>query len=177
MRKLLAIICITLFITGQVISQDSKIALHIYNPTNLFQKAGAKVEYRSDQMGFLVGAIQYYGSIPSYPGTQLGLEVRHYALSDLNMKKEKFIYARVLAGHQEHMNAKGDGFLSVSEVPEGNYYGAGAGIGRHFNYGHFFIDINAGLKYVYLDVKQEVAFYITGPASYLDLHFNVGFQF
>lgn len=177
MKKLFITLILSSILLSNGYGQESKVALHIYNPIGLFQKAGAKVEYRTNQIGFLFGAIQYYGSIPSYPGTQLGLEVRHYALSELNMKKERFLYARILTGHQNYMNAQGDGFMSVSEVPEGDYYGAGVGVGRHLNYGHFFIDLNAGLKYVASTVKQEAAFYITGPASYLDLHFNLGFQF
>ena len=62
-------------------------------------------------------------------------------------------------------------------MPEGNYYGAGAGVGRQWRYGHFFMDLNMGFKYVASQFKQASAFYITGPGSFLDLHFNIGLQF
>ncbi len=177
MKKLLITLIIFSVFLVDIYSQEHTLALHIYNPLGLFQKAGGKIEYRTNQMGILLGAIRYYGSMPSYPGTQFGLEWRRYSIQKAAKKSENFFYGRLLAGHQDHMNAKGDGFFAINEVPEGNYYGAGAGVGRHINYGHFFIDLNAGLKYVSSNVKQEAAFYLSGPASYLDLHFNLGFQF
>ena len=158
-------------------SQEPSFALHLYNPIDLFQKAGVKVEYRTHQMGFLIGAIQYYGTVPSYPGTQLGLEWRHYSIPVPEKKRENFFYARMLVGHQDHLAAQSSGFMSVNEIPQGDYYGAGAGVGRHYRFNHLFLDLNAGLKIVASTVKQESAFYLSGPASYLDLHFNCGFQF
>ncbi len=177
MKKLLIILIIFSVSLADIYSQERTVAFHIYNPLGLFQKAGGKIEFRTNQMGFLLGAIQYYGSLPSYPGTQFGLEWRHYSIAKPEKKSENFLYTKLIAGHQEHLDATGDGFFAVNEVPEGNYYGAGAGIGKHINYGHFFTDFNAGLKFVLSNVKQESTFYLSGPASYLDLHFNLGFQF
>jgi hypothetical protein len=51
------------------------------------------------------------------------------------------------------------------------------GVGRHINFNWFFMDVSTGLKIAYSTVKQANAFYIGGPASYFDLHFNFGFQF
>lgn len=177
MKKLIVTTVFSVIFLGHIFCKEPTIALHVYNPLGLIQKVGGKVEYRANRMGFLFGAIRYYGSIPSYPGTQFGLEWRKYSIPQPTKKAVNFFYTKLIAGHQEHLEAQGSGFLSVSEIPEGNYYGAGAGVGRHINFNHFFIDINAGLKYVASTVKQETAFYITGPASYLDLHFNFGFQF
>lgn len=177
MKKLILIlICSSVFLVNTY-CQESTFALHLYNPIGLFQKVGGKVEYRTNRMGILVGAIQYYGSTPTYPGTQLGLEWRNYSIPVPDRKGENFFYARMLAGHQEHLDAQGFGLFDVSEIPKGDYYGAGAGVGRHINFNHFFIDVNAGLKIVVSTVKQDDTFYLSGPASYLDLHFNCGFQF
>lgn len=177
MKKLVLILILFAISLESAYSQESKVAFHIYNPIGLYQKAGGKFEYRANQMGLLLCAIQYYGSSPSYPGTQLGLEWRRYSAPKVESKGENFFYTKFIAGHQNHMNSQGSGFFSVGDIPAGNYYGAGVGVGRHINYGHFFIDLNGGLKFSLSTVKQESAFYLSGPASYLDLHFNIGFQF
>lgn len=177
MKKLLITLSFVFLYMGFMYSQKSNFALHVYNPLGLFQKAGVKLEYRTNQSGFLLGAIQYYGTLPEYPGTQVGIEYRHYSVSEPEKRSENFFYAKALAGQQKHVTAHGDGFFSVNEVLSGNYYGAGAGVGRHINFGHFFFDLNAGLKAVASTVTQGQAFYITGPASVLDLHFNLGCQF
>lgn len=158
-------------------SQENKFALHLYNPIGLIQKAGIKLEYRTHQMGFLLSGIQYYGSLPRYPGTQGGLECRYYLKNDNTTGHESFLQAKGFAGYQQAVAASGDGFFSRFEVPEGNYYGLGFGGGRHFSYRAFFVDLHAGLKFARSTVEQEQAFYITGPASVLDFHFNLGFQF
>ena len=177
MKKLILISICSLTFLVNIYSQEPIFALHLYNPIGLVQKIGGKVEYRTNRMGFLIGAIRYYGSMPTYPGTQLGLEWRHYSVPVPDRKAENFFYTRMLAGHQDHVASQGSSFFSVGEIPQGDYYGAGAGVGRHISYGHFFIDLNAGLKIVVSSVKQESAFYLSGPASYLDLHFNCGLQF
>ncbi|MCF8373998.1 MAG: hypothetical protein K9H64_20415 [Bacteroidales bacterium] len=177
MKKLLITFLFTSLFVGLMYSQNSTFALHVYNPLGLFQKAGIKLEYRANRTGLLLGAIQYYGSLPEYPGTQIGFEWRRYAVPQPEKRGENFFYARLLAGQQEHVTAHGDGFFAVKEVPGANYYGVGAGVGKHINFGHFFFDLNAGLKAVLSNVKQDKAFYITSAASVLDLHFNLGFQF
>jgi hypothetical protein len=177
MKKIIVTIVLITASFSNTFCQEAKVLFHIYNPIGLFQKAGAKFEFRTSQIGFLLCAIRYYGNAPSYPGTQLGFELRHYAVSKPESRSENFLYAKFIGGHQEHMNSQGSGFMSVGEIPAGNYYGAGVGVGKHINYGHFFIDLNGGVKYAVSDVKQESTFYISGPASYLDLHFNLGFQF
>ena len=162
---------------GYIYCQETSVAFHIYNPIGFVQKAGAKIEYRTNQMGFLLCAIRYYGSVPIYPGNQFGFEWRRYSIPKESSRSENFFYAKAIAGRQEHVNSQGSGFMSVGEIPAGNYYGVGAGVGKHISFKHFFIDLNGGLKYVSSTVKQESTFYISGPASFLDLHFNIGFQF
>lgn len=164
-------------IINSTYSQKHKTAIHIYNPIGMFQKAGAKLEYRTNTIGFLIMGIKYYGSLPKYPGTQAGLELRLYSKNEDTKKHENFFYSKFFGGHQDYSAGEGDGFTRKQEVPESDYYGLGAGWGRHFNFNHFFIDFNTGLKYTISNPKQNTAFYLTGPGSYLDLHFNLGYQF
>lgn len=159
-----------------VYGQKPKFALHVYNPIALFQKAGAKIEYRTTRMGFLLTGIQYYGSFPQYRGTQGGVECRGYFYVG-SKDQEYFLSSRAFVGQQQYVPQSGDGFFNLAEIPAGNYYGFGLATGRHFNFGHFFLDINGGLKFTKSSVEQDRAFYITGPASILDLHFNLGMQF
>lgn len=128
-------------------------------------------------MGFLLYGIQYYGSLPDYPGTQLGVEWRKYALAKSTKRSENFLYVKLLSGHQQQRDQYGSGFTNHFAVPEGYYYGAGLGIGKHLNFNRFFLDFNGGLKIVKSTVSQDISFFLTGPASYLDIHFNLGFQF
>ncbi len=166
-----------LFLNVNLFAQKSTLAIHLYNPLGMFQKAGLKFELRQKRMGLLITGIQYYGSLPKYPGTQVGFEGRYYNKPDSLRKHYNFIYSKLFYGNQQHVDQSGDGFFNKAEVPAGRYYGAGIGVGRHFNYGHFFLDTNIGAKYTLTDVSQATAFYITGPGSYLDLHFNIGYQF
>lgn len=179
MKKLLITLLLVSVALGTLSSQTPPptIAFHFCNPIALYQKVGAKIEYRTNQMGFLISAIQYYGTSPAYPGTQLALEWRKYAPFESERRSENFFYAKLIGGYQQHLNGSGASFLAVTEVPEGNYFGAGAGVGKHLNFNHFFLDLNAGLKAIASSVKQESAFYISGPASFLDLHLNIGYQF
>lgn len=176
MKSIIVILSLNLLLISKVVAQKNAFAFHIYNPVAMFQKAGIKLEYRHQQTGLLLSGIQYYGSWPKYPGTQAALEGRIYKKLQGAKVHENFIYSKIIYGYQQHANATGDGFFRRAEVLAGNYYGAGIGVGRHFNYGHFFIDINLGFKYTLSESKQATPFYITGPGSYLDLHFNIGFQ-
>ena len=177
MKTYMTTLFLMLFLEVNILAQQSHFAIHIYNPLGMFQKAGLKLEWRQKRMGLLLTGIQYYGSLPKYPGTQVGFEGRYYNKTNSLGKHDDFIYSRLFYGNQQHVDRSGDGFFNRAEVPAGRYYGAGIGVGRHFSYGHFFIDTNMGAKLTLSDVGQAAAFYITGPASYLDLHFNIGYQF
>lgn len=176
MKPLLSFVFLYFLLISSAFSQESKIAVHIYNPLAFFQKAGLKLELRQKKMGVLITGIQYYGSLPKYPGTQVGIEGRYYNKLQSARVHQNFAYSKFYYGFQQAVNKSGDGFFYRAAVPAGSYYGAGVGVGRHFNYRFFFLDFNAGLKFTVSEVKQDKAFYITGPASYLDLHFNLGFQ-
>lgn len=164
--------------TASLFGQDYKVGIHMYNPLAYFQKTGFKVEYRYKTLGVLLGGIQYYGTTPRYPGSQGSLEGRYYWKNPNSaVGNEKFLQAKLFIGNQKFSPALGDGFFRTQEVPAGKYYGLGLGMGKHRSFGHFFLDVHAGLKVTISEVPQDRVFYTTGPASVLDLHFNIGFQF
>jgi len=177
MKKKIIALILGCLITANGYGQKPEFALQLSNPLGLFQKVGGKFEYKLNQTGLLFCATRYYGTLPDYPGTQLGVEWRHYSLPMLNKRSENFFYAKLISGYQEERVSYGSSFFSHNYVPGGYYHGIGAGIGKHINYNHFFIEFNGGLKAVYSTVKQEAAFYLSGPASVIDLHFNLGYQF
>ena len=167
----------SIFIFSNVYAQKNTFAIHVSNPLGMYQKTGLKLEYKQKQLGLLLTGLYYYGVLPKYPGAQIGVEGRYYNQPDSIKIHQNFIYSKLYYGHQQHVNQSGDGFFNRAEVPASNYYGAGIGIGRHFNFGQFFLDFNTGFKYTLTDVNQATAFFITGPGSYLDLHLNLGFQY
>ena len=177
MLKNFILTLLLLILVNNVSAQDNKFAIYLSNPIGMFHKAGGKLEYRGKKTGILVGAIQYYGAYPKFPGTQLSLEGRNYLAQKTPKEYENFIYLKVIAGHQNYYAGSGSGFTRRNEVPEGDYAGFGGGIGRHYNLKQFFFDFNTGLKYTVSEVKQTTAFYITGPASFLDFHVHFGVQF
>ena len=62
----------------------------------------------------------------------------------------------------------------------GNYFFAGGGVGRHFNFDWFFLEINMGIKYTYVtnppDVYNEHLFYSFGPGAIPDINGHFGIQ-
>jgi hypothetical protein len=174
MKSIITLLLINLSFVSLGFAQSDIFALHISNPLGMYQKAGLKLEYKQKQMGLLITGLHYYGVLPKYPGSQIGFEGRYYNQPDSGKMHQNFLYSKIYYGHQRHVNQSGEGFFNRAEVPAGDYYGAGIGVGRHFNYRHFFIDLNAGFKYTFTEVNQATAFFITGPGSYLDLHLNLG---
>jgi hypothetical protein len=153
-------------------------ALHISSPIGLISKIGFKFESRSANVGNLVCINRYFkGGFPDYPGTQLAFERRYYKAVEFSKRSENFFYTKLLAGYQEERAAYGESFLRRAAVPSGNYAGLGVGIGRRVNFRHFFLELNGGMKAVVSSAKQDKSFYITGPASVLELHLNWGFRF
>lgn len=177
MLKISSVTLILLIISSSVSAQKNRFTIQLSNPLGMFQKTGLKIEHRTKGMGVLLGAIQYYGVLPRYPGTQLGLELRKYIVKKNLKDHENFFYLKFIAGHQNYFAGSGSGFTRLQEVPEGDYAGAGGGVGRRFNFELFFIDFNTGLKYVISEVEQSTVFYITGPASFIDFHIYVGIPF
>jgi hypothetical protein len=177
MIKQISILLVSFLITSNIYSQESESInkIHFSNPIALYNKIGVKFEHRKNQTSYLVFATQYFNTIPPYPGTQLGLELRRYLKNKPSLKSEIFLYSKLIGGHQNYRSGTGSSFLAVKEVPEGNYYGLGFGVGRHMQYKKLFIEISTGFKGVLSTVEQENPFYITGPGSIFDLHFNFGF--
>jgi len=173
-NALLSLLLVILFLNLSW-AQKHSFSIHLSNPIALFQKAGIKLEYKTSKIGLLLAGTQYYGNLPRYPGTQLGVETRFYR--NATEKREDYIYGKILGGYQQAVAASGDGFFRREKVDAGNYYGAGIGLGRRYHFNHLFLDLQGGLKYTQSDVPQADAFYITGPGSFLDLHLNFGFQF
>lgn len=169
--------------------QHTVFAIHFTSPLGLLSKAGVKAEYRfNPQNSLLAGINGYYGF---YPGYQAALEYRHYFHKKPKEKAENFIYGKLGVGRSEFSNDGPFGLWGPYYSTQYNsYYGysetkdlllAGAGVGRHFNFGAFFMEINGGLKATLMDPigidDNYRMFYITGPGAILDLHFNFGFQF
>lgn len=175
--KIIATTILFSILVSNAFAQEKKFTVQLSNPAGMIQKAGVKLEYRAKNVGFLLATIQYYGFLPRYPGTQIGLEARKYIKPKVKKEYENFIYVKFIAGHQNYFSGSGSGFTRLKEVPEGDYAGGGGGVGRRFNFGRLFIDLNTGLKYVVSEVKQDLAFYITGPASFIDFHVHIGIQF
>lgn len=177
MKKIMIIFLFSLILVGSAFAQESNFAVHISNPLGLFQKAGAKLEFKTGRIGVLLTGTKYFGRLPKYSGEKKGAELRLYSKIKEQEKHEKFLYMKVNVGHVDYFAGSGDGFTSFNAIPESNYYGIATGLGRHLNFNQLFIDINAGFQYAVPEVKQDAAFYITGPGSFLDLHLNLGFQF
>ena len=177
MKKTPIILLFSFILICSAFAQENKFAVHISNPLGMFQKAGVKLEFRTDRLGILLTGTKYFGLLPKYSGEQGGGEFRLYSKNEEQKKHENFLYVKVNTGHINEFAGSGEGFTHVRAIPESVYYGIGTGWGKHFNFKHLFIDVNAGLKYVLPEVKQEQAFYITGPGSVADLHLNLGYQF
>lgn len=177
MKELITIILFSFILIGSAFTQENNFAIHISNPLGMFQKVGVKLEFRTGRVGFLLTGIKYFGTLPKYSGEQGGGEFRLYNKDEEPKKHDKFLYVKLNAGHIDNFEGSGEGFTSIKPIPESNYYAIATGIGKHFNFNHFFIDINVGLNYAVPKVKQDISFYITGPGSFLDLKLNWGFQF
>lgn len=177
MKKLVSLLLLFFLFSSSVTSHNPRFALHVRNPLTVFQKTTVKMEFSSLQSGILLFATQYYGSMPDYPGTQVGIEGRHFLVPDERKRSTFFFYGKALGGYQQERAAYGEGFLSHDYVPSGFYSGLGGGVGTHINIHHFFIEFNGGLKGILSTSAQELPFYITGPGSVLELHFNLGYQF
>jgi hypothetical protein len=154
---------------------DRSLAFHFSNPLGIASKFRIKAEYRLDvQNAFLVSYTKYWGNFPGYGA---GAEYRSYwqTLTD----HENYVYVKGGLGNVRYRPfsvIKDESFY----YPPGNYFYGGAGIGRHWNFNHFFIDCNLGAKFTGVTASEgnynEVLFYLTGPGSVLDLNFHLGYQ-
>jgi hypothetical protein len=159
-------------------AQKPSYALHVSNPLSIGNKFALKFEVRTKQLGFLAYGVQFTDIlVPHYPGTQWGLEGRYYSLKGVTPKHTNFWYVKGIQGVQQQKFGAGTGFNVLEKVPKATYYGIGAGLGKRYIFKKLFLEYNIGLRTVRVTAKQDYTFYLTGPASILDLHFNWGFLF
>lgn len=165
---------------------DPHYAIYLSSPLGLLSKGGVKVEYRLNlQNALLLSYDQYWGIFPGYQGD---FEYRMYFTDRSKMSSsENFIYAKAglgYSGYTANNNVSQISMLSDGQNnydAPGTYVFGGGGVGRHFNFDWFFIDINAGLKFSQVTnppaVFNEHLFYLSGPGSFVDLNLHFGVQF
>ena len=187
-KKLSLILLVCFFLLSGLESRaqylDPRIGIYFSNPLSLLSKAGIKAEYRLNLDNAILGSYtQYWGYFPGY---QASFEYRRY-FADRKRNGENFIYTKAGGGFADYktdnpyhdLTVVGDG-RTIDFAP-GNYLFGEAGIGRHFNFGAFFMEINGGLRYTQVTnppvVYNEHLFYTLGPGSIVDVNFHFGFQF
>ena len=157
-------------------------ALMITNPLGFYTKIGGGLELRLRQTSVVINAATYSGI---YEGKQYRFEVDKYIKT--TKKNESFWYVKVCGGDATYNPTKLTLLNDNSNTAVGpvNYIGGGIGLGRRiYMKQHFFLLLNAGLKYVVLppDFSDEKAekfrlFYATGPGSVVDANLRFGYQF
>jgi hypothetical protein len=182
-RKLLLIplmsVLLSVLSCGDVAAQylAPRVSIHLSNPLSLLSKAGVGLEYRLNMThSVLLGYRWYWGFFPGYQGS---VEYHRYYRSF--ERSEAFVYARVGIGGATYAPKP---YFSGWETPyndPGGYLFAGAGAGKRYNFGPFFIQGKVGLKYGGLLEKKtninDNLFYTTGPASLVDCSLQFGLQF
>ncbi len=156
-------------------------SVQMTNPLSVLSKVGLVLEFRGGQESLNLGLTN---NMYAYKGVQYKMEYQHYIRTIY--RNEYFWYIKGIGGNAEYIADKLGTFGDKSKRNAGpaDYYGGGAGFGRRFNFNHWFISMNGGLKYVFLpenfrDENKELfrVFYATGPGSIIDLNFRFGYQF
>jgi hypothetical protein len=162
------------------------VALNVSNPLSATFKYGGGFEHRYRNFAYMAS---YYKYIGAYPGAQMNLDMRVYL-------RPRWINTRSHFSHQNFIYWKGTfgtagfdgpklsalGYDSKVVLDENGYAGFGAGLGRRYQKGVFFVTATLGLKYCALgDLEQEDKnlyrlFYTTGPGSIFEVHFLFGLQ-
>lgn len=154
-----------------------RMSIHLTNPLSLLSKAGVKLQYRlNDNHSVLVGYRSYYGFFTGYQGA---LEYHHYYRTW--ERSESFFYGKFGVGEAAYTpKAYYTGWDATYNDP-GGYGFLGAGMGKRYNFGPFFIEANVGLKYTQLlDKRTNInnnLFYTMGPGSLIDCGLHFGLQF
>jgi hypothetical protein len=153
--------------------------IHFTSPLSLFSKAGVMVEYKVGvQRSIMFGYTNYWGYFPGYQGYAV---FRQYLNTWRHSRHENFLYVKGGVGHADYKPA--DWLVESGQTfkAPGDYFFGGAGFGRHFNFGHFFMESVVGLKYTgvpdAIDDYNERIFYVTGPGAIVEASFNFGVQF
>ena len=185
---------ISLFIVVSILSGaaaraqylDPRFAIYLTSPFGILSKGGIKAEYRLNlQNALLLSYNQYWGFFPGYQGA---FEYRKYSVKrQKESNTENFIYAKAGVGFADYISRADYKQISIfgdnrtDDAAPGTYLFGGGGVGRHYNFDWFFIDINLGLKFTEVtnppSVYNEHLFYLTGPGSYLDVNLHFGVQF
>ena len=162
---------------------DPRYALHISNPLGMLTKIGIKAEYRLNLHHAFLGSYTNYSGF--FPGYQVAIEYRVYY--ETRRKADNLIYGKLGGGFADYKSKNsykditifGDG--RTYDAAPGNYFFPGAGVGRHFNFDWFFMEVNCGLKFAIVtkppEVYNEHIFYLTGPGAIPDINFHFGIQF
>ncbi len=167
-------------------------AIGITNPLSALTKYGAQIEERNGNLSYVYSYTRYTGA---YPGLQMSGELQFY----LRTKKrhQYYLYFKGLAGdagfdsrklaiYGDHSNLLLGGYDENLKYIIGSgesYVGGGAGFGRRYNFGAFFVRWNFGAKACAIvgednkDIKNVYRLmFAAGPASILELNFHFGLQ-
>lgn len=171
-------LCLATAGTGQYL--PPRLAIHLSNPLSYASKFGVKLQYRLNiRHSVLVGYRSYYNFFPGYQGS---IEYHGYYRSW--ERSEAFFYGKFGVGNSSYSpKSYYTGWDAKYAAPAG-YGFLGAGLGKRWNFGHFFIEGNVGLKYTELLEPAEPEnpinrnlFYTTGPGSLVDCGVTFGLQF
>lgn len=173
------LVLLSIFCCKEVAAQylAPKFALHLTNPLSAASKIGLRAQFRlTQENSFLLGYKQYYNFFPGYQIT--GEFHRYFHSFD---HSEAFYYFKGGMGKSIY---KPRPYYSGWEDPysdPGTYVFFGAGAGKRYNFGPFFVEGNIGLKLAQLyeepDNYNRNLFYSLGPGSLIDFNFHVGYQF
>ncbi len=156
---------------------EKGLSFHFSSPLGLLSKGGVMVEYRMGVMqSVFFGYTRYWGYFPGY---QAYAGYRHYY--ETWRRHDPFFYVKAGIGNAGYEPAEWLNNGKEKYVAPGDYAFAGAGIGRHYNFGAGFIEFMLGVKYSAvprpIDNYNERIFYVTGPGAIVEFNFNYGFQF
>lgn len=152
----------------------------VSNPLGLITKGGGGLEVRTGQVAYMFSYTKYWGA---YAGRALTYETIRYIRT--RKRDEYYLYAKIGMGIGTFDSKKLKVYGDVSDIviPNVAYSGAGAGFGKRYNRGIFFIRWNFGFKYYPIDFlpdkekKMFRLFYATGPGSILEYNVRMGIQF
>jgi hypothetical protein len=156
-----------------------RMAIHFDSPVSLFTKTGGKLEYRFGQQNSIAACYNRYWGF--FPGYNMGLDYHRYYQSWGT--SENFIYGKAGGGNAEYRPQPYYSGWEKDYQQPGKYLYAGAGVGRRWHWGAFFLELNLGLKVAplvdppKLDNYNKSLFYTAGPGSLVDLNMHFGFQF
>lgn len=172
-----AVLCLMLGAKAAAQYLPPRISIHVSNPLSLMSKAGVKLQYRlNENHSVVAGYRTYYGFFPGY---QSSVEYHHYYRTW--ERSEAFFYGKFLYGNSVYSPKPYYTGWDATYIDPGAYGALGAGLGKRYNFGPFFIEANVGLKYTQILEKKSGIntnlFYTLGPGSLVDCGLQLGLQF